>query len=251
MKSKYKALEDQLDYLKLSYIRNNYKNIVSDAEKKQINHLDFLSRIIDAETVSRQERAIQRRLKGARLPYIKTMDQYNWSHPKKINRMLIEGFFRLDFIERNENIIFIGPCGTGKSHSSIALARAACEKGYSTLFTPAVDIINHLSAAAAVNNLERAIKKYINPRLIIIDEIGYLPIDKQGANLLFQVISKRYETGSIIITSNRPFKEWPKIFNNDSTITSAVLDRLLHHSHVAVIEGESYRMKDKVTQMVE
>ena len=102
-----------------------------------------------------------------------------------------------------------------------------------------------------MNNLERAIKKYITPRLIIIDEIGYLPIDKQGANLLFQVISKRYETGSIIITSNRPFKEWPKIFNNDSTITSAVLDRLLHHSHVAVIEGESYRMKDKVTQMVE
>ena len=165
--------------------------------------------------------------------------------------MLIEGFFRLDFIEHNENIIFIGQCGTGKSHCSIALAKTACEKGYSTLFTSAVDIINHLSSAAAVNNLERAIKKYITPSLIIIDEIGYLPIDKQGANLLFQVISKRYETGSIIITSNRPFKEWPKIFNNDSTITSAVLDRLLHHSHVAVIEGKSYRMKDKITQIVE
>ncbi len=247
MKSKYKTLEDQLDYLKLSYIRDNYKNIVSNAEKKQINHLDFLSQIIDTETVARQERALQRRLKGARLPYIKTMDQYNWSHPKKINRMLIEGLFRLDFIERNENVIFIGQCGTGKSHCSIALAKAACEKGYSTLFTSAVDIINHLSAATAINNLEKAIRKYITPRLVIIDEIGYLPIDKHGANLLFQVISKRYETGSIIITSNRAFKQWPKIFNNDSTITSAVLDRLLHHSHVAVIEGESYRMKDKVT----
>jgi len=250
MNSKYKTLENQLDYLKLSYIRDNYKNIVSNAEKKQVNHLDFLSRIIDCETIARQERALQRRLKGARLPYIKTMEQYNWSYPKKINRMLIEGFFRLDFIEHNENIIFIGQCGTGKSHCSIALAKAACEKGYSTLFTSAVDIINHLSSAAAVNNLERALKKYITPRLIIIDEIGFLPIDKQGANLLFQVISKRYETGAIIITSNRPFKEWPKIFNNDSTITSAVLDRLLHHSHVAVIEGPSYRMKDKVTQTV-
>jgi DNA replication protein DnaC len=247
MKSKYITLEEQLDYLKLSYIRDNYKNIASNAEEKQINHLDFLSQIIDTETVARKERALQRRLKGARLPYIKTMDQYNWSHPKVINRMLIEGLFRLDFIERNENVIFIGQCGTGKSHCSIALAKAACEKGYSTLFTSAVDIINHLSAANAVNNLEKAIRKYITPRLIIIDEIGYLPIDKHGANLLFQVISKRYETGSIIITSNRPFKQWPIIFNNDSTITSAVLDRLLHHSHVAVIEGESYRMKDKVT----
>lgn len=250
MKNKYKTLEEQLDYLKLSHIRENYASIISQAEKKQINYMDFLNMVVDAETVARQQRALQRRLKNARLPYIKTMEQYNWNHPQKINRMLVEGLFRLDFIENNENVFFIGPCGTGKSHCSIAIAKTACEKGYSTLFTPAVDIINNLSATAAVNNLERAIKKYIAPRLLIIDEVGYLPIDKQGANLLFQVISKRYETGSIIITSNRPFKEWTKIFNNDSTITSAVLDRLLHHSHVVVIEGDSYRMKDKVNETI-
>ncbi len=250
MKNKYKPLEEQLDYLKLSYLRDNYKDIISTAERKQSNYLDFLSIIIDAETVYRQQKALQRRLKNAKFPYLKTMDQYNWNHPQKINRMLVEGLFHLDFIERRENVFFIGPCGTGKSHCSIALAKAACERGYSTLFTPAVDIINNLSAAVAVNNLERAIKKYITPKLLVIDEIGYLPIDKQGANLLFQVISKRYETGSIIITSNRPFKQWPKIFNNDSTITSAVLDRLLHHSHVIVIEGQSYRMKDKVNETV-
>ena len=246
MNKKYNSLEEHLEYLKFNYIRDNYKVLISEAEKKRINHLDFLCNIIDAETVFRQERAVLRKLKNAKLPYIKTLEQYNWNHPNKINRMQIEGFFRLDFINRHENIIFGGGCGVGKSHISIALAKAACEKGYSTLFTGAVDIINNLSAAVAVNSLERAIKKYITPQLLIIDEIGYLPIDQQGANLLFQVISKRYETGSIIITSNRPFKEWPKIFNNDSTITSAVLDRLLHHSQVAVIEGKSYRMKDKI-----
>ncbi|MEA3347167.1 MAG: IS21-like element helper ATPase IstB [Candidatus Auribacterota bacterium] len=246
MNVKYKNFEEQLEYLKLCYIRENYKELIAASEKKQMSNIDFLCGIIDAETVCKQEKALQRRLRNAKLPYIKTMDQYNWNHPQKINRMQIEGLFRLDFIERHENIIFIGSCGTGKTHASLALAKAACEKGYSTLFTSAVDIINHLSAAVAVNNLERAIKKYLTPQLIVIDEVGFLTIDKQGANLLFQVISKRYETGSIIVTSNRPFKEWPKIFNNDSTITSAVLDRLLHHSHVVVIEGKSYRMKDKV-----
>lgn len=246
MNVKYKTIENQLEYLKLAHTRDNYRSIISDAEKKQTSHLDLLCNIIDAETVFRQERAIHRRLKNAKLPYIKTMERYNWNHPQKINRMQIEGFFRLDFIEHRENIIFIGSCGTGKSHAAIALAKAACEKGYSTLFAGAIDIINNLSAALVINNLDRAIKKYLLPSVLIIDELGYLPIDKQGANLLFQVISKRYETGSIIITSNRAFKEWPVIFNNDSTITSAVLDRLLHHSHVAVIEGKSYRMKDKV-----
>ncbi len=246
MNVKYKTIEEQLEYLKLTHTRDNYKNIISNAEKNQTSYLDLLCNITDAETIFRQERALQRRLKNAKLPYIKTMEKYNWNYPKKINRMQIEGFFRLDFIERCENIIFIGTCGTGKSHITIALAKAACERGYSTLFTAAVDIINNLSAAMAINNLDRAIKKYLLPSILIIDELGYLPIDKQGANLLFQVISKRYETGSIIITSNRTFKEWPVIFDNDSTITSAVLDRLLHHSHVSVIEGPSYRMKDKV-----
>ena len=174
------------------------------------------------------------------------MTGFDWEHPDKINRMQIENLFRLDFINENKNIIFIGNCGLGKSHIAIALALKACSKGYSTLFTPAVDIINNLAAANSINSLEKAIKKYILPKVLVIDELGYLPIDKLGANLLFQVISKRYETGSIILTGNRAFKDWPKVFNNDSTVTSAVLDRLLHHSEVIVIEGESYRMKDRI-----
>ena len=121
-----------------------------------------------------------------------------------------------------------------------------CRKGHSVLYSPAVDIINYLTAAVATNSLDRAIKKYISCSILYIDELGYLPVDRQGANLLFQVISKRYETGSIILTSNRTFKEWPKIFNDDCTITSAVLDRLLHHCEVVVIESDSYRMKDRI-----
>lgn len=246
MNTEYKTVNEKLEYLKLSCIRENYMEFIEAAEKKQLGYLDFLRNIIDAETLSKQQKAFQRRLKNAKLPYIKTMEQFNWNHPKKINRMQIEGFFRLDFIDKKENIIFIGVPGLGKTHAGLALAKSACEKGYTTLFSSAVDIINNLSAAMKINNLDRAVKKYVTPQLLVIDELGYLGIDKQGANLLFQVISKRYETGSIIVTSNRPFKEWPKIFNNDSTITSAVLDRLLHHSHVSVIDGVSYRMKDKV-----
>ena len=136
--------------------------------------------------------------------------------------------------------------GLGKSHFSIALGYTACLRGYSVLFTTAVDIINSLSAAQAHGNLKRELHKYLQPRLLIVDEIGYLPIDKHGADLLFQVISGRYERGATILTTNRAYKHWPEIFNNDSTLTSALLDRLLHHAETVIIEGKSYRMKDQI-----
>ena len=128
---------------------------------------------------------------------------------------------------------------------AIALAAKACQEGYTVLFAGAVDIVNSLSAARAVNGLEKALGRYTKVHLLVVDELGYLPIDKLGADLLFQVISKRYECGSMIITSNRPFKKWTEIFNNDSTVTSAILDRVLHHCEPVVIEGMSYRMSDK------
>ena len=143
-------------------------------------------------------------------------------------------------------MIFISNVGLGKSHLSIALGHSACLRGYSVLFTTAVDIINSLCAAHAHGNLKRELHKYLQPRLLIVDELGYLPIDKHGADLLFQVISGRYERGAIIITSNRAYKHWPEIFNNDTTLTSALLDRLLHHAETALIEGKSHRMKDQI-----
>ena len=133
----------------------------------------------------------------------------------------------------------------GKTHLAISLANRACQKEYTVLFASAVEIINQLSAARAINSLDKALTKYTKVQLLVIDELGYLPIDKLGADLLFQVISQRYERGSMIITSNRPFKKWAEIFNNDSIVTSAILDRILHHCEPVILEGKSYRMKDK------
>jgi DNA replication protein DnaC len=143
-------------------------------------------------------------------------------------------------------VIFIANVGLGKSHLSIALGHTACLRGYSVLFTTAVDIINSLSAAQAHGNLKRELHKYLQPRLLVVDELGYLPIDKHGADLLFQVISERYEHGAMIVTTNRAYKHWPEIFNHDSTLTSALLDRLLHHAETVLIEGKSYRMKEQI-----
>ncbi len=136
--------------------------------------------------------------------------------------------------------------GYGKTHLASALGYAACLKGHSVLFATAIDVINTLTAAQLAGRLKLELKKYTKPELLILDELGYLPIDKAGADLLFQVISLRYEQGALVITSNRAFKDWPEIFNNDATLTSAMLDRLLHHAETIVIEGKSYRMKDQI-----
>ncbi|MFQ5632449.1 MAG: IS21-like element helper ATPase IstB, partial [bacterium] len=177
---------------------------------------------------------------------IKTLEQFNWTWPKKINQLQVQNLFRLKWLEDQENVIFLGGVGLGKTHLSTALAYAACLKGHSVLFATAVDIINTLSAAQRTGRLKLELKKYLKPSLLVIDELGYLPLDKIGADLLFQIISHRYENGSIVLTTNRAFKHWPEIFNNDSTITSAVLDRLLHHAQTIVIEGQSFRMKDQI-----
>jgi DNA replication protein DnaC len=140
----------------------------------------------------------------------------------------------------------LGGGGLGKTHLATAIGYQACLKGYTVLFTTAVDVINTLAAAQAAGILKKALKKYTKPALLILDELGYLPIDKHGADLLFQIISYRYEKGAVIITSNRAYKDWPEIFNNDATLTSAILDRLLHHADTLVIEGKSYRMKEQV-----
>jgi len=136
--------------------------------------------------------------------------------------------------------------GIGKTHLASALGYAACLEGHPVLFTTAIDVINTLSAAQAAGTMKQVLKKYTRPLLLILDELGFLPIDKAGADLLFQVISLRYEQGALVITSNRAFKDWPEIFNNDSTLTSAILDRLLHHAETILIEGKSYRMKEQI-----
>jgi DNA replication protein DnaC len=245
MSHKHDDLPQMLRYLNLAFVAQHYESMAQEAARDHLSHRDYLHRLLSGEAAARYERSVQRRLKRARLPVLKTLEQFNWSWPAKVNRTQIQELFRLRFIEQPTNVVFIGGVGLGKTHLAIALAHTACLQDVSVLFASAVDIVNNLSAAQATNALPRALKQYLLPRLLVIDELGYLPMDKRGADLLFQVISARYERGSIIITTNTAYKQWPRVFNNDATITSAVLDRLLHHCETITLEGKSYRMKDK------
>lgn len=242
------ALQEHLKYLKLPYLAEHYKGLAKQAASEKLPHIDYLEKLVEGEVLSRQDRAIKRRISQAKFPFIRTLDSFEWNFPDKINRLNIQNLFRLKFIDEPANIIFLGTVGTGKTHLSISLGYQACLANESVLFSSAIDVINSLSAAQAVGRLKQEMTKYIKPRLLILDELGYLPIDKQGADLLFQIISQRYERGAMIITSNRAYKDWPKTFNNDSTLTSAILDRLLHRSETEVIEGKSYRMKDRIKE---
>jgi DNA replication protein DnaC len=239
-------LDQHLSYLKLPFMAQHYNELAQQAATKQWSHLDYLTTLMQGEADWRRDRATQNRIRQARFPVIKTLDQFRWDWPTVINRMQVQNHFSLGFIKDKGNLIYLGGVGLGKTHLATALGYTACLQGYSVLFTSAIDVINTLSATKTSGRLKQELKKYTKPSLLILDELGYLPIDKAGADLLFQVISLRYEQGSILITSNRAYKEWPKIFNNDSTLTSAILDRLLHHAETVVIEGKSFRMKGKI-----
>jgi DNA replication protein DnaC len=239
-------IDHHLASLKLSFIAEQYAELAQQAAEKAWSHVDYLARLMEGEADLRRDRATKSRIRLARFPVIKTLDQFRWDWPTRINRLQVQNHFRLAFIKDKSNLILLGGVGLGKTHLATALGYAACLQGHSVLFASAIDVINTLAAAKSAGRLKAELKKYTKPALLILDELGYLPIDKTGADLLFQVISLRYEQGAIIITSNRAFKEWPTIFNHDSTLTSAVLDRLLHHAETIIIEGKSFRMKDQI-----
>jgi DNA replication protein DnaC len=235
------TLQDNLRALRLPFMLEHAVEAAEQAARAKTGHLRFLEELIAGEAAHQLDRAVNRRIAAARFPVIKTMAGWNWDWPKKLNRMQIEHLLRLDFLDVHENIIFAGPTGVGKTHLAIAIGHAACLRGKSVLFASAIDVVNRLSTAESSRLLDREMKRYLSPNLICLDELGYLPLDKRGAELLFQVISKRYEAGSILITTNIAFKDWPQIFAGDATMTSALLDRLLHHAHPILIEGDSYR----------
>jgi len=239
-------LNSYLKELQLVWPQQHYEKLAEEAARENWTPTDYLQRLLEGECLRRRDNRIQRRIRSAHIPVIKTLDTFNWSWPKKINRAQIQNLFRLTFLADHGNVIFLGGVGLGKTHLASALGYAACLQGHLVLFTTAINMINTLSAAQAEHRLKTELKKYIVPSLLVLDEVGYLPIDKQGADLLFQVISARYECGSIVLTTNKAFKQWSSIFNNDSTLTSAVLDRLLHHAEPVMIEGASYRMKEQV-----
>ncbi len=242
----HKKLETQLTGLKLGYLLKHYEALAKEAIHKKTSHLEYLHELVRGEWEEKQQRSIQRKIKAAHFPVIKTDTQFKWDWPEKINREQIEYLMHLRFIPEHANVIFLGTVGLGKTHLATAIGYKACLKGYHVLFANAIDVINTLNTAQKQGRLKEELKKYQKPQLLILDELGYLPIDQRGANYLFQVISQRYEQGSIILTTNKAFKDWPTIFNNDSTITSAVLDRILHHAETVLIEGKSYRMKKRI-----
>lgn len=246
MKTDELRLTQQLKALYLSFVAEQYQPLADEAARQQWTPVQYLARLIEGETQRRHDRQIVRRVAAARFPVIKTLEQFNWTWPKKINQAQVHNLFRLAFLKDKASVVFIGGVGLGKTHLATALGHAACLQGHAVLFTTAIEALNTLSAAQAQGRLKAELKKFLAPTLLLLDELGYLPIDKTGADLLFQIISGRYEKGSTVITTNQPYKNWARLFNNDSTITSAVLDRLLHHAETVLMEGKSYRMKDQV-----
>jgi len=238
-------LDRDLAELKLPEIAKSYREVLDEAARKGTSMLEVLATLFAMEQAARQQRALQRRLREARLPKPKTVAEYDFNFPKRLPKAAILRLFDCDFIGRYDCAVLIGPTGTGKSHLLTALGYTAAERGYSVRHTRVVDMINHLTAAQIKGVLGNTLRTYVRPSLLLLDELGYLPIDKRGADLLFQVVAARYETGSIVLTTNRPFREWGTLFDMDNTLATALIDRLMHHGEAIVIQGDSYRMRGK------
>jgi DNA replication protein DnaC len=231
--------------LKLTRIAEIYQEVLDEAAAKGWSTLQTFAYLIGHEAAHRAERALERRIKRARLPKLKTVDDYDFNFPKRIAKQRILRMFDCDFVDRYANYVLVGNQGTGKTHLLTALGYAACQKAITVRFTRVIDMINELTTAQINGTLGKALRAYTNPDLLLLDELGYLPVDKRGADLMFQVVAARYEAGSIGITTNRIFKDWGKIFDVDNTLATALIDRLMHHGEAIVIQGKSYRMTDR------
>src|SRR6202049_438865 len=238
-------LDRDLAELKLLEIAKSYAEVLDEAARKGSSPLEVLRTLIGMEATARKQRALERRIRQAHLPKRKTLAEYDFTFPKRIPKAAILRLFDCDFIGRHGCAVFIGPTGTGKTHLLTALGYTACERGYSVRYVRVVDMLNHLTAAQINGLLANALKTYVRPQVLLLDELGYLPIDKRGADLLFQVVAARYESGSIVVTTNRIFRDWGTLFDVDNTLATALIDRLMHHGEALVIKGDSYRMKDK------
>lgn len=197
------SVQAKLTALNLPFMRENYQPLAHTAADKHWSHVNYFTELLNGEAAAREDRRVQRCIRQARFPVLKTIDQFDWNWPTKINRPQIQNLFHLDFVAKHANVVFISGVGLGKSHLMTALGYAACQRGHSVLFTGAIDIINTLAAAHAAGGLKRALAAYVKPEVLCIDELGYLPIDKFGADCLFQIISHRYERGATLVTTNR------------------------------------------------
>lgn len=243
--SAYTTLLNNLDDLKLYQIKDNLDMYIDLINTKDKTVVDALNELIKLEIGLKNERATNACVKVANFPFIKTFEDFDFSFQPTLNKEKIMDLGTLRFLEKKENILFLGNSGVGKTHLAVAIGIAAAKKRKSTYFINCHDLLLNLKRAHLENRLETRLKHYCKYKLLIIDEIGFLPISKEESNMFFQLINRRYEKTSTIITTNKEFSKWHEVFG-DSTIANAILDRLLHHSIVEKIMGRSYRTKDKI-----
>ncbi|MFJ9361561.1 IS21-like element helper ATPase IstB [Streptomyces mirabilis] len=231
--------------LGLPHLAESLNQYVERAEEGKLGYLDFLDLVLAEELAVRDDRRFRQGLRLSKLPHHKTLDDYDFSFQPELDPRKVKDLATLSFIEAKANAALLGPPGVGKTHLAVALAVAACRAGFSIYFSTLDDMVRQLKTAEAAGRLTSKLRSYLRPSVLVVDEVGYQPLERAEANLVFQVISKRYEKGSIILTSNKTFSEWGQVFG-DEVLATAILDRLLHHCDVIAINGPSYRLKNRL-----
>ncbi len=237
------AMDVRLRRLRLGWIAQSYEAQNTHSIQEKHSFLEFLSALIDGELEARDNKGLMKRIKAARFPITKTLEDFDFAFQPKLDVKMIKDLASCDFVERKENVIFVGQPGTGKTHLALALGLKACERGLTVRFTTVQDLAASLRAAEADRTVEQRIAELTDPDVVILDELGFTPLDAAVADAFYRIIASRYERKSLIITSNKSFESWADVFP-DAVIASAVLDRLVHHAHLVPIVGESFRMKD-------
>ncbi len=235
-------LQHNLKELKLPTFLREFGKVAAQCAAEGVDHPDYLLRLSELELIDRHHRMVGRRIKAARFPSMKSLDSFDFKAIPSVNSRLVAQLARCEYIERRENVIAIGNSGTGKTHIALGLGLAACQRGLSVGFTTAASLVNELVEARDEKRLLNLQKKLFRLKLLIVDELGFVPLSQTGAELLFEIFSQRYERGSILVTTNLPFDEWTEMFGSER-LTGALLDRLTHHVHILEMNGESYRLK--------
>jgi len=233
-----------LDKMKMDHLGAQLDALCEQASKRDLGYKEFLTEVLQTEWKGRHQRGVEARLILARFPWVKSLEQFDFSFQPTVDRKVIRELATVGFVERAENVIILGPPGVGKTHLAIGLGVKAVEAGHKVLFLTLESMITRLTKARMENRIERQLQQFVYPKVLIVDEMGYLPMNREEAGLLFRVLTRRYERASLILTSNKSFVDWGEIFN-DQVLATAILDRLLHHSTTLNIKGESYRLKEK------